>query len=917
MLYKTRELGGISRCKLRRSRNLDLNNGIKNTNYEKATVIKREIKNGLETGFDENTVKDNILKAFNAIDFPTEETKKAQAEDAWAQTMRYLNSEKRIAEVNNPTKVIDLGFGLEVEVRPDLIFRGTKTFTVEMTNEDGKKEKIEMDEPYIEIVSLRCSLPDVSLRGRKMDHGAMQSLWLYALLKYGRELIKPNETINIGASFYFMRTSQDSKMADISKQDYFSFKEASITIWERHDAFLSPEAQAMDDNFKPQVEVFVNGMDECSPEDCKKCVFDEKCNHSTKPPKYIEIEKEPRKLQDLIFSDEQEKVVYAREGIMRVNAGAGSGKTTVSAANLALKLSEGADPKKMLVITFSDTATCEIKERIQMYSNDLGVGDKVDDVTITTFHGFGYNIIKENYEKYGFSKEPMLLKNVARSKIIEQLLRDYTVRGLDYKNFRMDIFSAKGALATAKNAFEVIKEKRLSLGDESILASNMSVSIKDRQGYSDLLTLYNEYEDILRDKCLLEYPDLEILLLELLEKEPYFFDTYGFENVLIDEFQDTNETQFKILQKIIDTKDFKHLLVVGDDSQAIFRFRGCSPQFIIDFFDKLEEEGTDIYMTENYRSTSNIINFANKVIDLNTIKIDKELIPMKPAGKPVECNCFLKKAELEQFVVDEMKKQLDSGIKLEDIAYIASTRKELLDMGTKCTEAGIPWIMLNPEPMLENSRVLGAIHLCEVAKDSTNKKAAFNYLNIKNDNQLLENYSDDEIEDMISQLITELVIVKSDNNLEEFKKYLTSLNEEDEIYESFLEELFGYESIAQIIDYAIDYELYGENEAMKRNRKYPGVVLTTAHSSKGMEFSVVINNISKYDRQGLSRRDDIEEKRRLLFVSSTRAKEQLIIIGLQVSYKANQTAYHNRFLKEVFNILDKEFTPEQPKKGAQ
>lgn len=179
-----------------------------------------------------------------------------------------------------------------------------------------------------------------------------------------------------------------------------------------------------------------------------------------------------------------------------------------------------------------------------------------------------------------------------------------------------------------------------------------------------------EYDDCLHKSNLIEYADQELLIFELLKKNPFYFEDYGFEHIIVDEFQDTSQLQFEILKNIINSSlEFKSFLVVGDDSQSIFGFRGSDPRFIIEFEKKLGEDVQDFYLLENHRSTENIINFANKINSLNQNRVVKDLIPTREKGEPVVVEAFEKKDKKrkEDFIDKEKAVDDDSLPDLEDV----------------------------------------------------------------------------------------------------------------------------------------------------------------------------------------------------------------------------------------------------------
>ena len=573
------------------------------------------------------------------------------------------------------------------------------------------------------------------------------------MLMYAKEVaetmafLRDEKVINVEASYYYLRRNGD-KVEDIREDDFFDNKSKNVLTLSDVYYTADPNRKTeVDANFKKEFLEFFQSQ-ECDPESCEHCTLNAVCNF-TKPPEYIEKELTQKSLDSISLTEAQEKVIGFRKGFARVNAGAGAGKTMCVALRTAFLLSEGVDPAKICLLTFTNTGAAEMKERIGLYCEDFGLNINLDTLTVTTFNSFGDKIIHKNYEELGFEKEPRLIDDIEQSKIVAEMLKDNVVADLDYRNFNMNMPFVKGALPTAKKAFEIIKRENLSNeSDVDVLWEKMKNESYDiaKTAAAALIELYGEYDDQLRERSLIEYADQELLIFELLKKNPFYFEDYGFEHIIVDEFQDTSQLQFEILKNIINSSlEFKSFLVVGDDSQSIFGFRGSNPQFIIEFEEKLGERVQDFYLLENHRSTKSIIDFAKKINSLNKNRVVKDLIPTREKGESVIVEAFEKKNEEEDHIVSIIKEKIDEGHPLEDIAYIASTRSQLLKMGTRLTEEGIQWIMLNPEPMFSNSRIEGALSLARYLADNTATKDLFVYLNAVNNSEILEKKTDEEI----------------------------------------------------------------------------------------------------------------------------------------------------------------------------
>ena len=320
-------------------------------------------------------------------------------------------------------------------------------------------------------------------------------------------------------------------------------------------------------------------------------------------------------------------------------------------------------------------------------------------------------------------------------------------------------------------------------------------------------------------------------------------------------------------------------MVVGDDAQAIYGFRDTSPENIINFFQLMGIQGKDFNLLENFRSAPGVINFANKILRNNKIKMDKKLIATRPDNGyiPTVQGYFDTSTEYAD-IANAIEKDIANGKNPRDIAFIAMSK--------------IPCILLIPEITSENSKVQACVSL-------------MNYLIHPEEN------ADVDIATYLNALCRgkffELTDIQQNEYLNQYHEYVKNFSqfsdedkknafwqmadllkiEPDEVYEHFLEVVDHNKTWGKICHYFYNFKVYGSEDSFSKKLPYPGVALTTAHSSKGLEWDIVYNSITKYDNKLIrydSRLTELEERRRLLFVSATRAREELHVSGLYYSF---------------------------------
>lgn len=663
------------------------------------------------------------------------------------------------------------------------------------------------------------------------------------------------------------------------------------------------------------------------------------------------------------YNPAQQEAIVSDKKYIRVIAGAGAGKTQVNSEVIAHKLNAlGAKPEEILAITFSKNGATEIKDRAARTAGHVLPG-----LTATTFNALENEITLDNWEKFGFRHRPSVIDDVQDLPMCDILLRRHPIlewTGSSFKNYTMTSgFGTNGALRIVSDIMhhcsKLLMRKNFSaityrdmIDDEIIppASKELTPAIIDK-----IISFYPEYEEMKKgndpefNTPVITFDEQISYCMRVLEDDPNYLDVhYDFAYIIVDEAQDTSEDQIEFLNHIINMKKFKSLIVVGDDSQAIYEsLMGTSPDYLINLQNFLyewdKETGIktpikihDIVMDTNYRSVGSVIEMANRVIDKNTNKFDKQLVAFREYGEKPTVEGFYRKEDqkptktqlkskkpftLQEGQYDKMARDIkslidsDPTINLNDIAVLAYSKNELLAVADKLTELGIPSKFGAPEKLVDNNRVQAVLkfaHLVYKDPDSFSDDTLV-VANALADGNLIEEDVDKLIE-KLTEVNEYIKVIRESHELKKkelFIKMLRMIAHGDEAVLNF-EEKFKDMDFEEIIKYCDDFEIYGDNMQYKRSQLGEGVMLITAHSSKGLEWKYVFGSITGFHKLGkksISRRKQ-EELRRLLFVLITRARDVLKLYGLySVTGNAKDGYVYNMFLKECFDALDKTFAP--------
>ncbi len=587
-----------------------------------------------------------------------------------------------------------------------------------------------------------------------------------------------------------------------------------------------------------------------------------------------------------------------------VLAGPGSGKTSVIVERTAYMINEGKIPaSSILVVTFSRAAATEMKERFLKFVNR----DR-SEVTFGTFHGIFYGILKAAYN--------LNASNILSEEEKYSILREMT------EKFGQEMEQEGDFLEEIAKEISVVKGNCISL--EHYYASCCSDEV--------FREIYNGYKNALRTRRKLDFDDMILCCYELFSQRSDILKAWQkkFVYILVDEFQDINSLQYKILQML--AAPANNLFIVGDDDQSIYHFRGARPEIMLNFTRDYPGAET-VLLDVNYRCSGNILKTAMNVINCNKKRFRKKLTTPNDVGMPVTCKVFDNPREEAVCVAAALKKRLEKGEKLENTAILLRTNQEAESLITALMEYQIPFTMKEQLPNLYRHwicrNLLAYLHMAAGDRSRKNFLELMNRPNryisrdaLKNSqisfHDLREYYKDkDWMCDRITTLETHLRILGTlspfaavnfirkgmgyEEYLREYAQFRRLKPEELlEILDRIHESTRGMKNLKQWEDYIEDYtEKLNEQAKRQRDRK-EGVTVSTLHAVKGLEYDIVyILNVNEgsipYRKAVLA--EAVEEERRLFYVGMTRARRKLVLAYVNRQYEKEREP--SRFLEET------------------
>ena len=643
-------------------------------------------------------------------------------------------------------------------------------------------------------------------------------------------------------------------------------------------------------------------------------------------------------LDDL--NEAQQKAVLKIDGPSMVIAGAGSGKTRVLTYKIVHLIKKGIDPFEILALTFTNKAAREMKSRIS-----LMIGDgQSKNIWMGTFHSVFAKILRFEAHKIGFTSDFTIYDIQDSERLISSIIKEMN---LDKDAYRPK--TIRNRISSLKNSFISVNAYFLN----SDLTESDNLSKRPKTG-----EIYKEYTDRLIKSNSMDFDDLLLKTNELLNNFPEVLAKYQekFKYILVDEYQDTNNSQYLIVKSLADK--YQNICVVGDDAQSIYSFRGANINNIINF--RNDYDDVEVYRLEqNYRSTKYIVNAANSVIDNNKNKIHKEVWTDNEFGNKVQITSNPSDIAESRLISQKVLKMIKSDNNYNDFVILYRTNAQSRVIEDSLRNSKIPYkiyggvsfynrkeikdvlaylrllVNTNDEESLKRiinypPRGIGQVTINKIVLGSKNNNLSI-YETIKSAKKIdlglsassitkLENFID-QIEvfkiqnkklsalDIAEQVIKETKIIdelrkdespESIVRVENIQELLNGIRDFIEDQKEIADSKNSLSEFLSTVSLATDFDV-------DLNLDQDFVSLMSLHSSKGLEFKNVFIVGLEEDlfpsALSYNSRDDLEEERRLFYVGITRAKKNLFISYANSRYRWGKliSCEESRFIEEIDN----------------
>ena len=639
------------------------------------------------------------------------------------------------------------------------------------------------------------------------------------------------------------------------------------------------------------------------------------------------------------LNDDQKKAVLHKNGPLIVIAGAGSGKTRVLTYRIVHLINEGVDPFNILALTFTNKAAKEMKKRISQ-----SVGDSIaKNIWMGTFHSVFARILRSEASFIGYPTSFTIYDTQDSERLVSNIIKELKLNKDNYKAKQI-----RNRISSLKNNF-ISPEKYYSVPD---LVEQDKISKRE-----EFVTVYKRYNDRCFKASAMDFDDLLLKTNELLNKFPEILSKYQdkFRYIMVDEYQDTNYSQYLIIKSLSDR--YENLCVVGDDSQSIYSFRGANIDNILNF--KKHYPNCSTYKLEqNYRSSNNIVQCANSLIKKNQFKLDKTIWTSNEDGDKILVNKSQTDSDEGRFIASSIFQEKNNEyLDNSSFAVLYRTNAQSRSIEDALRKINIEYQVFGGLSFYQRKEikdVLAYLRLTQNQNDEESFRRIINFpprgigqttldkltlisekenlslfdsiSKIKNYDIKINSSTIDKLENF-QNLILSLKVFSNNNNALDTathilnKSFIINYYKDEGSLESFnrienIEELINgindfilgqnelYESDKSLSKYLEDVALYSETDKNIESNK---VSLMTIHMAKGLEFPIVYvvgleENLFP-SIMSINSREEIEEERRLFYVAMTRAEKKLILSYCNQRFKWGNIVESepSRFLSEIDN----------------
>ena len=639
------------------------------------------------------------------------------------------------------------------------------------------------------------------------------------------------------------------------------------------------------------------------------------------------------------LNDDQKKAVLHKNGPLIVIAGAGSGKTRVLTYRIVHLINEGVDPFNILALTFTNKAAKEMKKRISQ-----SVGDSIaKNIWMGTFHSVFARILRSEASFIGYPTSFTIYDTQDSERLVSNIIKELKLNKDNYKAKQI-----RNRISSLKNNF-ISPEKYYSVPD---LVEQDKISKRE-----EFVTIYKRYNDRCFKASAMDFDDLLLKTNELLNKFPEILSKYQdkFRYIMVDEYQDTNYSQYLIIKSLSDR--YENLCVVGDDSQSIYSFRGANIDNILNFKNHYPNCST-YKLEQNYRSSNNIVQCANSLIKKNQFKLDKTIWTSNEDGDKILVNKSQTDSDEGRFIASSIFQEKNNEyLDNSSFAVLYRTNAQSRSIEDALRKINIEYQVFGGLSFYQRKEikdVLAYLRLTQNQNDEESFRRIINFpprgigqttidkltlisekenlslfdsiSKIKNYDIKINSSTIDKLENF-QNLILSLKVFSNNNNALDTathilnKSFIINYYKDEGSLESFnrienIEELINgindfmlgqnelYESDKSLSKYLEDVALYSETDKNIESNK---VSLMTIHMAKGLEFPIVYvvgleENLFP-SIMSINSREEIDEERRLFYVAMTRAEKKLILSYCNQRFKWGNIVESepSRFLSEIDN----------------